>query len=256
MQGVFVLQVLNVSTAISQLFLLIFDDGLEVPSLPKHRPICAPFTPFPLLFSMFILSMASAVYESTCLQAAQLVCKEPFLRNSRLKDGVRERATGTLIASLVVPFILLLCVCIFLCLLRPRPGSLLFVSARTPGYLLQIFRPFILWAALSVQSSLAALQIDFLIHIFRARQLTREVAVDGYEDDEWGFGQVLAVFAWAPTLTEWTLWLFRVTIRHREGTYVNNTTNNRMDKWELTRGSRFLEVLGRNEEGFTKVANG
>ncbi|KEZ41796.1 hypothetical protein SAPIO_CDS6784 [Scedosporium apiospermum] len=64
--------------------------------------------------------------------------------------------------------------------------------------------------------------------------LTREVAVDGYEDDEWGFGQVLAVFAWAPTLTEWTLWLFRVTIRHREDSWRSwDEMKRALRKWQM-----------------------
>jgi len=257
MQGVMLLQVINVSIAFNQLYLLVIDDNSrEVPSLPKHRPTCPEFTLGLISFSMIILAFFSTFYKSTCLEAAQLVCKEPFLRNSRLKDGYRGILVGLIFAGVLVPSMLPLCVGIFLCVLRPRPGSLLFVARRTLGYIFLTPQYHVLWIILSGDSILVLLQITYLIIIFRVRQLTREVAVDGYEDDEWGFGQVLAVFAWAPTLTEWTLWLFRVTIRYREGTYVNNTTNNWMDKRELTRGSRFLEVLGRSEAGFTKVANG
>ena len=37
-------------------------------------------------------------------------------------------------------------------------------------------------------------------------------AKEDYSDDEWGFGQILAVFVWLPTLVEAVVWISRVTV--------------------------------------------
>ncbi|ROT34630.1 hypothetical protein SODALDRAFT_329494 [Sodiomyces alkalinus F11] len=60
-----------------------------------------------------------------------------------------------------------------------------------------------------------ALQLGWL---FDYRTQARDVAGEEYEDNEWGFGQVLAVFSWAPTLMECGYWFIK-TLIHRQDSW-------------------------------------
>ena len=75
------------------------------------------------------------------------------------------------------------------------------------------------WLCLSVLPFSLALGLSqpmFLVDLNQKREWTREIAMDNFDDDNWGFGQVLSVFTWAPTLLGGVLWI-RKAIIHRHG---------------------------------------
>jgi hypothetical protein len=50
----------------------------------------------------------------------------------------------------------------------------------------------------------------YLVEMQRKRQIIRDIAGQEFEDDQWGFGQVLAIFIWIPVCVAMTSVVFRV----------------------------------------------
>ena len=50
----------------------------------------------------------------------------------------------------------------------------------------------------------------FLAEMQSKRKILREIAGNEFKDDEWGFGQVLAIFVWIPVCVAMVCVLFRV----------------------------------------------
>lgn len=59
-------------------------------------------------------------------------------------------------------------------------------------------------------------QTAFLVQFFYRRQSINAFAKDDYGDNDWGFGQVLSVFGWIPTVFQGVLWIWKAII-HRSG---------------------------------------
>ena len=46
------------------------------------------------------------------------------------------------------------------------------------------------------------IQVVYVIHLWRTRNGLSELAKERYSDNEWGFGQVIALLVWSPLLVE------------------------------------------------------